>query len=90
MEYLVNEINDESIKIITPSDPNQRGSQLSIQMKNADKRLFDWLTEKGVVADWREPDVVRVSAVPLYNSFGDVYAFVELLKEGLGVLDARR
>jgi len=84
LEFLVNEINDDSIKIITPSESSQRGSQLSIQMKNADKGLFDWLTEKGVVADWREPDVIRVSAVPMYNSFVDVYDFVELLKEGLG------
>ena len=83
MEYLVNEIGNESIKIITPSDPEQRGSQLSIQMKNADKRLFEWLTERGVVADWREPDVIRVSAVPMYNSFCDVFAFVNLLKQGL-------
>ena len=83
LEYLINEIGDESIKIITPSDPNQRGSQLSIQMKNADNKLFDWLTEKGVVADWREPDVIRVAPTALYNSFGDVYQFVNLLKEGL-------
>ena len=83
LEFLINEIGDESIKIITPSDPNQRGSQLSIQMKNADKKLFDWLTKKGVVADWREPDVIRVAPVPLYNSYVDVYQFVSLLKEGL-------
>ena len=83
MEYLINEIHDESIKIITPSDPNQRGSQLSIQMKNADKELFDWLTKEGVVADWREPDVIRVAPVALYNSFEDAYRFVDLLKQGL-------
>ncbi len=83
MEFLVNEIGNESIKIITPSNPNQRGCQLSIQMNNADKSLFEWLMEKGVVADWREPDVIRVAAAPMYNSFTDVYRFVELLKEGL-------
>lgn len=83
MEYLINEIEDEAINIITPSDVNQRGSQLSIQMKNADKKLFDWLTEKGVVADWREPDVIRVAPVALYNSYCDVFDFVQLIKEGL-------
>jgi len=83
MEYLVNEISDDSIKIITPSETRQRGSQLSIQMKNADKKLFDWLTKEGVVADWREPDVIRVAPVALYNSFEDVFQFVSLLKQGL-------
>ena len=83
MEFLINNLADDSIKIITPVEPSQRGCQLSIQMKNADKSLFTWLTEKGVIADWREPDVIRVAAVPMYNSFSDVYSFVNLLNEGL-------
>jgi len=80
MEFLINELHDERIKIITPQDPNQRGAQLSIQVLNADKRLFNSLMESGVIADWREPDVIRVAAVPMYNSFEDVYRFVEILK----------
>ena len=80
LEFLVQQIGQEYIHIITPSDPSQRGCQLSIQVKNADKKLFDRLTEAGVIADWREPDVIRVAPVPLYNSFEDVFAFADLLK----------
>ena len=84
LEYLLDEIKDDRIAIITPRDPAQRGSQLSIQVKSADKTLFDQLTEAGVIADWREPDVIRVAPVALYNSFEDVFRFVEILKEELG------
>jgi len=80
LEYLVNEIKDERITIITPRDPKQRGSQLSIQVKNANKKLFDKITAAGVIADWREPDVIRIAPVPLYNSFEDVFRFKELLE----------
>ena len=44
------------------------------------KELFDKITEKGVIADWREPDVIRVAPVPLYNSFSDVFNFYNILK----------
>lgn len=81
LEYLVNDLNNEHISIITPSDPEQRGCQLSIQVKNADKKLHTKLTEAGVISDWREPDVIRVAPAPLYNSFEDVYQMVERLKK---------
>ena len=74
-------MNNKDIKIITPSDPNQRGCQLSIQVKNADKSLYDKLTNAGVITDWREPDVIRCAPIPLYNSFQDVYNMVERLKQ---------
>ncbi len=83
LEYLVNTLGDEVIKIITPSDPNQRGSQLSIQVKNADKKMFDIITEAGVIADWREPDVIRVAPVAMYNSYEDVFNFYSILKSAL-------
>lgn len=83
MEFLLEEIQDERISIITPSNPNERGCQLSIRVKDADKRLYEAITEKGVVADWREPDVIRVAPVPLYNSFTDVFRFVEILEDCL-------
>ena len=82
----MNELNNDAIHIITPSDPHERGSQLSIQVKNADKKLFDELTEKGVIADWREPDVIRIAPTALYNSYEDVYKFVDLLKSCLNGL----
>ncbi|MFT5791068.1 MAG: kynureninase, partial [Saprospiraceae bacterium] len=68
-------------KIITPSNPNERGCQLSIQVKNADKKLHQKLMEAGVITDWREPDVIRCAPVPLYSSFEDVYKMVERLKK---------
>jgi kynureninase len=83
MEFLLLEIETDRIRIITPSTPQDRGCQLSIQVKNGNKALFDTITAKGVIADWREPDVIRVAPVPLYNSFEDVYQFVQILKESL-------
>ena len=79
-EFLLNSLEGNAIKIITPSNPDERGCQLSIQVKNADKSLHDKLTEAGVISDWREPDVIRCAPVPLYNSFEDVYQLVEKLK----------
>lgn len=79
-EFLINKLNNPDIKIITPRNPGERGCQLSIQVKNADKSLHDKLTEAGVISDWREPDVIRCAPVPLYNSFQDVYNMVEKLK----------
>ena len=83
LEFLVNEMQNDQIGVITPKDPSQRGCQLSIQVKNADKTLFNKITEKGVIVDWREPDVIRVAPIPLYNSYEDVYRFVEILKENI-------
>ena len=83
MEFLIKEINEDRINIITPTDQNERGCQLSIQVKNADKNLHTQLTESGVISDWREPDVIRVAPVPLYNTFEDVFKFIERFKEVL-------
>ncbi|MBK8699680.1 MAG: kynureninase [Saprospiraceae bacterium] len=80
LEKLIGGIGDERISIITPANPEERGAQLSIRVENADKSLFNALGENGVIADWREPDVIRIAAVPLYNSFMDVYEFVQILK----------
>ncbi|MEY8848069.1 kynureninase [Psychroserpens sp. XS_ASV72] len=79
-EFLLNELNNDHIKIITPKDPEQRGCQLSIQVKNADKSLHTKLFEAGIITDWREPDVIRCAPVPLYNSYMDVFQFVNRLK----------
>ncbi|OZV69389.1 kynureninase [Winogradskyella aurantia] len=79
-EFLLNELKNDNIKIITPSQPGERGCQLSIQVKNANKNLHQKLTEAGIISDWREPDVIRCAPVPLYNSFKDVYTMVERLK----------
>jgi kynureninase len=79
-EYLVNQIASDSIKIITPSNPNQRGCQLSVQVANADKNLHKKLTENNIITDWREPDVIRCAPVPMYTSFEDVYRMVNVLE----------
>ena len=79
-EFLINQIDSDSIKIITPSNPTERGCQLSIQVKNADKSLHRKLTENNIITDWREPDVIRCAPVPMYNRFEDVYRMVTILK----------
>lgn len=79
-EFLINQIGSDSIKIITPSNPKERGCQLSIQVKNADKRLHKKLTENNIITDWREPDVIRCAPVPMYTSFEDVFRMVSILK----------
>jgi len=78
--FLLDSIETDRIEIITPEE---RGCQLSIRVKNGNKILFDAITEKGVVADWREPDVIRVAPIPLYNSYQDVFNFYTILKEEL-------
>ena len=80
LEYLLKEIEGDQIEIITPQNPEERGCQLSIKVKNANKALFDKLMAAGVISDWREPNVIRVAPAPLYNSFEDVYKMVERLK----------
>ncbi|WP_072403180.1 kynureninase [Flaviramulus basaltis] len=79
-EFLLNQLGENVISIITPKNPKERGCQLSIQVKNANKTLHNKLTEAGVISDWREPDVIRCAPTPLYNSFEDVYGLVEKLK----------
>ena len=67
--------------IITPTDPQQRGCQLSLLMHRKGKMVFDRLASDGVIADWREPDVIRLAPVPLYNSFQDVFDLAKLFKK---------
>ena len=83
LESGVKELGEDRIEIITPSDPNQRGCQLSIRVIGADKSVFNTITEHGVIGDWREPDVIRVATVPLYNNEEDIDRFCEVLKEAL-------
>ncbi len=76
----------DAIEIFTPAEPQRRGCQLSLSLvggRDRGREVFDRITAEGVVADWREPDVIRVAPVPLYNSFGDVWAFVQILKYAL-------
>ena len=81
--YLLDEINKQAakktIEIITPRDEAARGCQVSMLMLNNGKPIFDALIKAGVIADWREPNVIRVAPVPLYNSFTDVFKFGEII-----------
>ncbi len=75
LEYLLNE--REGFEILTPSDPAQRGCQLSIRIGEDAKAMVGRLMERGIIADYRVPDVIRVAPVPMYNSFEDVWRFAE-------------
>jgi kynureninase len=82
LEFLLREIDPHVnyFQIITPSAAEERGCQLSILVKQNGKKVYASLVKKGVSADWREPDVIRLAPVPLYNTFEDVYAFAEIFK----------
>lgn len=80
LEFLLIKLTHLDFEIITPSEPHRRGAQLSMLFKEDGRKVFDELTSKGVIADWREPNVIRVAPVPMYNSFEDVYRFYEILE----------
>jgi kynureninase len=83
LKFLLDEIKDEHISVITPRKPIEHGCQLSIHVENADKNLFKQITARGVIADWREPNVIRVAPIPFYNSFTEVYKFINVVKDCL-------
>jgi kynureninase len=84
LEYVLNHVQEHhagiSFEIITPKNPDERGAQLSILIKENGKALFDHITAKGVIADWREPNVIRLAPAPLYNRYDDIFALGEILK----------
>ncbi len=83
LEFLL--IEDELLKanvnIITPSNPDARGCQLSLSLRVNAKAIFDGLIESGVILDWREPNVIRVAPTPMYNTYEEVFRFSEILKK---------
>ena len=81
MEFLLHQIDSDKINIITPKNPLERGCQISIQVKNADKDLHKKLSQHHIITDWREPDVIRCTPVPMYNSFEEVYEMVSVFKK---------
>lgn len=87
LEFVIDDISSRvdnvSFEIITPRDKTKRGAQLSILAHGQGKALFDAMTKEGVVADWREPNVIRVAPAPLYNSFEDVYRFGQILENAI-------
>lgn len=82
--YSETEPSTRSFQIITPSDPSARGTQLSVLLKPGRlDTLSDMLEEAGIVADKRKPDVIRVAPIPLYNTYEDVWNFVQIFKAAL-------
>lgn len=73
----------EALSIITPGEKSERGAQLSLRVSRNGKSLYEKLTARHVICDWREPDVIRVAPVPLYNSFMDVFRFVEIFSASI-------
>jgi kynureninase len=79
LAYLLDRLPPERLEIITPRDPAQRGCQLSILVHDRPREVVKALEEWGVVCDFREPNVVRVAPVPLYNRFEEVWRFADVL-----------
>ncbi len=71
----------DNIRILTPSNPGERGCQLSLFLPHHGKEIFDYLIDHGVVLDWREPNVIRAAPTPLYNSFEEVVTFKAILED---------
>jgi kynureninase len=85
LEFLLKQIDPQQKKfrLITPSRPEERGCQLSIMVKQKGKKVFNALAQAGIVADWREPDVIRVAPAPLYNSFREVFEFTQIFRKAV-------
>jgi kynureninase len=87
LEYVLQEIDKEldeaTFEIITPSNPNERGCQLSVFFHGQGKELFHYLMKNGVMVDWREPNVIRFAPAPFYCSYEDMYNFGQILKKGI-------
>ena len=85
LEFLLQRIDPEGThyKLLTPSNPVERGCQLSLYMKKNGKKIFGRLSKAGVIADWREPAVIRLAPVPLYNTFEEVFRFSEIFEKAL-------
>lgn len=88
LEFVIETISENNrdrctLEIITPKEKNRRGAQLSIIAHGQGKVLFDELTKQGVIADWREPNVIRIAPAPLYNSYEDCYRFGQYLQNAI-------
>jgi len=90
LETMIRRLLADHIQIVTPAEPSRRGCQLSLRIAHPDREgreVFDALTAQGIVGDWREPDIIRVAPVPMYNRYDDCFRIVQgladiLLDEG--------
>ncbi len=83
LEFIIDEINKlkGTIRILTPREKSERGCQLSLVFSEKGKQIHEQLLKAGIITDWRNPDVIRLAPVPLYNSFEDVWKFGNELKK---------
>jgi kynureninase len=85
---MLDEINNSSakknIEFITPRNENERGCQVSMLMPENGKDIYNGLMKEGIFTDWREPHVIRLAPVPLYNSFEEIWKFAEILRKLIG------
>jgi kynureninase len=82
LKNVIEHVSDDYLKILTPENQEDRGCQVSMMVRNG-KQVFDELSGKGVFADWREPDVIRIAPVGLYNTFKEVWQFAQILKTAI-------
>ena len=83
LEWLVQTQLPDVLEVVTPKEPERRGAQLSIRVlggRTQGRALFEYLIDNGIIGDWREPDVIRISPVPLYNRFVDCLAFAQAVR----------
>jgi kynureninase len=83
LETLIDRLDGQRISIITPRDNEARGCQLSLRVKDDERSVYERLISSGVSADWREPGVIRIAPVPLYNTFEEAFRFSEILRQCL-------
>jgi kynureninase len=83
LEFLLEKVASPKFSVVTPREPERRGAQISIRIPDKGRAFCDELADAGVIGDWREPDTLRVAPVPLYNSYQDVYGFVQRFSAAL-------
>ena len=81
LEYLINSLNNNNINIITPTQSEFRGAQLSLQINSKNLKIDDYFKSKNIVCDFRKPNVIRIAPNAFYNSYEDIFKFVQVLKD---------
>jgi len=80
LEYLLNDINNGQFEIITPKTLSERGCQLSLLTDHTGPEIYNRIKKAGVIADWRDPNVIRIAPVPLYNTFEECWQFAQRMQ----------
>ena len=83
LQALSRRLPDDSFRILSPTDPERRGAQVSVSFGSRGNEIFNALIEKGVVVDWREPDVIRMAPTALYNTYVEIYEVVHMIERKL-------